>query len=96
MRKILSLVLVAICAVILLRELIRGRFGNTVVGFLTGLFRLDYDDALYIYELIFRDNLNVIIAGAIIIAIILVFRYSIRWMTEYFDEISAGCDALLD
>ena len=58
MRKILSLVLVAICAVILLRELIRGRFGNTVVGFLTGLFRLDYDDALYIYELIFRDNLN--------------------------------------
>ena len=43
MRKILSLVLVAICAVILLRELIRGRFGNTVVGFLTGLFRLDYD-----------------------------------------------------
>ena len=96
MRKILSLVFVSICAVFLLRELIRGRFGDTVVGFLTGLFHLDYDDALYIYEITFRNNLETILAGAIIIAIIVVFRYSIRWMTEYFDEISAGCDALLD
>ena len=96
MRKILSLVLAAIGAVFLLRELIRGRFGNTVVGFLTGLFHLDYDDALYIYEVTFRNNLDFIIAAAIIIAIIVVFRYSIRWVTEYFDEILAGCDALLD
>ena len=56
MRKILSLVLAAIGAVFLLRELIRGRFGNTVVGFLTGLFHLDYDDALYTGIQLLRES----------------------------------------
>ncbi len=95
-RKMLSLVLISIGAVFLLRELIRGRFGDSVVAFLTGVFHLDYSDALYIYEATFRNNLDSIIAAAIIIALIIVFRYSIRWVTEYFDEISSGCDALLD
>ena len=92
----LSLVLISIGAVFLLRELIRGRFGDSVVAFLTGVFHLDYSDALYIYEATFRNNLDSIIAAAIIVALIIVFRYSIRWVTEYFDEISSGCDALLD
>ena len=95
-RKMLSLVLIAIGAVFLLRELIRGRFGDAVVAFLTGVFRLDYSDALYIYEAIFRKNLDSIIAAAIILSLIVVFRFSLRWVREYFDEISAGCDALLD
>ena len=95
-RKMLSLVLIAIGAVFLLRELIRGRFGDAVVAFLTGVFRLDYSDALYIYEAIFRQNLDSIIAAAIILSLIVVFRFSLRWVREYFDEISAGCDALLD
>ena len=95
-RKMLSLVLIAIGAVFLLRELIRGRFGDAVVAFLTGVFHLDYSDALYIYEATFRDHLDGIIAGAIILSLIVVFRFSLRWVREYFDEISAGCDALLD
>ena len=95
-RKMLSLVLIAIGAVFLLRELIRGRFGDAVVAFLTRVFRLDYSDALYIYEATFRDHLDGIIAGAIILSLIVVFRFSLRWVREYFDEISAGCDALLD
>ena len=95
-RKMLSLVLIAIGAVFLLRELIRGRFGDAVVAFLTGVFRLDYSDALYIYEAVFRQNLDSIIAAAIILSLIVVFRFSLRWVREYFDEISAGCDALLD
>ncbi len=95
-RKMLSLVLISIGAVFLLRELIRGRFGDAVVAFLTRVFHLEYSDALYIYEATFRNNLNTIIAASIIIALIIVFRFSLRWVTEYFDEISAGCDALLD
>ena len=51
-RKMLSLVLISIGAVFLLRELIRGRFGDSVVAFLTGVFHLDYSDALYILSLI--------------------------------------------
>lgn len=95
-RKMLSFVLISIGVIFLIRELIRGRFGDAVVAFLTSMFRLDYSDALYIYERVFRDNLNTIIACVIILALIIIFRLSLRWVTEYFDEISAGCDSLLD
>ena len=46
-----------------------------MVAFLTGVFHLDYSDALYIYEATFRDHLDGIIAGAIIVALIVVFRF---------------------
>ena len=95
-RKMLSMMLIAVGIVFLLRELIRGRFGDAVVDFLGRTFFLDYKDALYIYQATFRNHLGTIICIAIIIALLAVFRYSIRWVTEYFDEISAGCDALLD
>ena len=92
----LSMVFISIGIVLGLRELIRGRFGDAVVEFLANTFRLNYRDALYIYEATFRHHLETIICVTIIIAMIIVFRYSIRWTTEYFDEISAGCDALLE
>ncbi len=95
-RKMLSMMLMAVGIVFLLRELIRGRFGDAVVDFLGRTFFLDYTDALYIYQATFRNHLGTIICIAIIIALMAVFRYSIRWVTEYFDQISAGCDALLD
>lgn len=91
-----SLILISIGMVFLFRELIRGRFGEAVVTFLASSFRLEYSDALYIYEKTFREHLDMIICVTIIIALIAVFRYSVRWVTEYFNEISAGCDALLD
>ncbi len=95
-RRMLSMVFISIGIVLGLRELIRGRFGDAVVEFLANTFRLNYRDALYIYEATFRHHLETIICVTIIIAMIIVFRYSIRWTTEYFDEISAGCDALLE
>lgn len=96
MRKMFSLILISIGIVFLFRELIRGRFGEAVVTFLASKFRLEYNDALYIYETTFREHLDMIICVTIIIALIVVFRYSVGWVTEYFNEISAGCDALLD
>lgn len=96
MQKMLSLILISIGMVLFFRELIRGHFGEAVVTFLASKFRLEYQDALYIYETVFRENLSMIICIAIIIALVAVFRYSIRWVTSYFNEISAGCDALLD
>ncbi len=92
----LSMMLIASGIVFLTRELIRGRFGDAVVAFLTTTFRLNYSDALYIYESVFRNHIGTIIAITIIAALLAVFRYCIRLSTEYFDEISEGCDALLD
>lgn len=96
MRKMFSLILISIGMVFLFRELLRGRFGEAVVTFLASKFRLEYKDALYIYATTFREHLDMIICVTIIIALIVVFRYSVGWVTEYFNEISAGCDALLD
>lgn len=93
--KMLSMVLISVGIVLLLRELIRGRFGNAVVDFLIHTFRLDPLDALYIYQTVFRDHLELFLCGAMIISLLIVFRLSIRWVTAYFDQISEGCDALL-
>lgn len=95
-RKMLSMVLLSIGVIFLLRELIRGRFGDAVVSFLANTFLLDYTDALYIYQATFRDHFELIICLALFFTLIIVFRLSIRWVTAYFDQISAGFDALLD
>ncbi len=96
MQKMFSLIFISIVLVLLLRELLRGRFGEAVVTFLASRFQLQYTDALYIYETTFREHLDMILCVTIIIALIFVFRYSIRWVTGYFDQISQGCDALLE
>ena len=96
MQKMFTLILASIGMIFLFRELIRGHFGEAVVTFLASKFRLEYQDALYIYETTFRENLDMIMCVTIIIALIFVFHYSIGWVTGYFNEISAGCDALLD
>ena len=74
MQKMLSLILISIGMVLFFRELIRGHFGEAVVTFLASKFRLEYQDALYIYETVFRENLSMIICIAIIIALVAVLR----------------------
>ena len=80
MQKMFTLILASIGMIFLFRELIRGHFGEAVVTFLASKFRLEYQDALYIYETTFRENLDMIMCVTIIIALIFVFHYSIGWV----------------
>lgn len=92
----LLIVVTATVTVYLLRNLLRGHVGDAIVEFLVNTFHIDYSDAYRIYQLIFRNNMRMIIFVVILIFLVILFSFSISWFTRYFDEISTGMDKLTE
>jgi len=92
----LLLTLTSIAGVFLLRILLRGQIGEGIVNFLTRNFSFDYQDALMIYQYIFRNNMDSILFIIIVLFLIFLFWLSISSFTKYFDEISSGMDHLVE
>ncbi len=69
--------------------------GDFVVSLLQNFFPMDYYDALYIYQTVFRNNITLIWLLAIAIVFFLLFYFFIRRFTRYFNEINGGIDALV-
>lgn len=82
--------------VYLLRYILRGRIGDRIVRFLVYAFHFENSDALTIYQLVIRNNMDMIIFVVILIFLVILFRFSVSWFTKYFDEISAGMDKLAE
>lgn len=99
-RKVFSQILLIIFAsaatVYLLRFILRGQVGDRIVRFLVIAFRFEHSEAQTIYQLVIRNNMEMIIFVVILIFIVILFRFSISWFTKYFDEISAGMDKLAE
>lgn len=94
--QMLLLTLTSIAGVFLLRILLRGQIGEGIVNFLTRNFSFDYQDALMIYQYIFRNNMDSILFIIIVLFLIFLFWLSISSFTKYFDEISSGMDHLVE
>lgn len=94
--QMLLIVVTATVTVYLLRNMLRGHLGDAIVGFLVSTFHIDYSDAYRIYQLIFRNNIKMIIFVVILIFLVILFSFSISWFTRYFDEISSGMDKLTE
>jgi two-component system sensor histidine kinase VanS len=86
----------AVVTVYLLRNILRGQVGDRIVRFLVNVFHFDYWKAQNIYQLGFRNNLEIILFVVILIFMVILFRFSISWFTKYFDEISMGMDKLTE
>ncbi len=69
--------------------------GDFVVSLLQNFFPMDYYDALYVYQTVFRNNITLIWLLAIAIVFFLLFYFFIRRFTRYFNEINGGIDALV-
>lgn len=80
----------------LLRFILRGQIGDRIVRFLVIAFRFSYSDAQMIYQLVIRNNMDMIIFAVILIFLVILFRFSISWFTRYFDEVSSGMDRLAE
>ena len=98
-RKLYSYVLIAgigaVVIVAFMRELIRGDAGDWIVDFLQKSFRLQHQDALYIYQKIIRFNFDIIIYAAFAVCFLFLFRIIISKFVRYFDEVNAGIDLLV-
>lgn len=93
----LLITVAAAVTVFLLRHLLMGQIAERVVQFLVRAFRFSPADAQIIYQYVIRNNTDVIFFIAILIFLVILFRFSVSsWFTKYFDEISAGMDQLLD
>ncbi len=82
--------------VYLLRYILRGQIGDRIVGFLVDTFHFSNSDAQTIYQLVIRNNMNMIMFVVILILLVILFQFLSSWFTKYFDEVSAGMDKLVE
>ena len=94
--QMLLITVTAAVTVYLLRNILRGQIGDRIVRFLIDVFSFSYSDAYTIYNLVFRKNMDKILFFVTLIFLVILFRFSISWLTKYFDEISIGMDKLTD
>ncbi|MBZ4667928.1 MAG: two-component system, OmpR family, sensor histidine kinase VanS [Epulopiscium sp.] len=92
----LLITITAAATVYLLRNILRGQVGDRIVQFLIHVFRFDYSIAYTIYQMVFRNNMDTILFVVTLIFLVILFRFSISWFTQYFDEISDGMDQLME
>lgn len=94
--QMLLITVAAAVTVYLLRNILRGQVGDSIVRFLVDVFHFDYSNAQTIYQLVFRSNMETILFFVALIFLVIFFRFLISWFTKYFDEISTGMDKLTE
>ena len=100
----LLITVAAAVTVFLLRNILRGQIGDRIVRFLVNAYsapmgsRAPGGEALArtIYQLVIRNNMDMILFVVILIFLVILFRFYVSWFTKYFDEISAGMDHLVE
>jgi two-component system sensor histidine kinase VanS len=93
----LLITVAAAVSVYLLRDILRGQIGDRLVKILVNVFHFENSDARQIYQLVIRNNMELILFVVILIFLVIVlFLFSVSWFKKYFDEISAGMDKLTE
>ncbi|GFP76548.1 Adaptive-response sensory-kinase SasA [Clostridium fungisolvens] len=95
--QMLLITVAAAVTVYLLRYILRGKIGDRIVRYLVNAFHFRNSDAQEVYQLVIRNNMEMIIFVVILIfLLVILFRFSVSWFTTYFDEISSGMDKLVE
>ncbi len=74
---------------------LNNNFGDWIVSIIVGVFRVNYDTALAVYQRVFRNFREIYFLLAVIVIFFMVFRIYLNWFTRYFGEINRGIDALI-
>lgn len=91
-------IIVAVSAVLVFLAysfLLRGRFANFVVKFLTDYVYQDRDAALAFYWNVFRDHMDFLLLLSAVGVFLLILRFYMRSFTKYFNQINQGIDAII-
>lgn len=92
--KTALIILLAIFIVILFADIGRGNLANNIVSFIKEKYNLDWYSASNFYWIYVRRYIDLALIIAVIILIILFFRFLLSWFTKYFDEIIEGVNTL--
>lgn len=90
-----SAVLSALAVLALYLLVWKRRMGDVVVWVLRNVLQMDYNNAYYFYDDVFRGNKDLFFFAAIFLVFIVMLWRLFRWMTRYFREIDRGIEALL-
>ncbi|MBC7915439.1 MAG: HAMP domain-containing histidine kinase [Pyrinomonadaceae bacterium] len=91
----LLIIVAAAVTVYLLRYIFHGQIGDRIVRFLVNAFNFQNSDAQMIYQLVIRNNMDMILfIVTLVLFLVILFRFSVSWFTKYFDEVSTGMDKL--
>lgn len=74
---------------------LHGNFANAVVGFLDYFIYKNYEQALYVYQRIFRNYMDLFLLLGIMGVFLIVLKIYLKSFTQYFNEINKGIDALI-
>ncbi|MDR1642957.1 MAG: HAMP domain-containing histidine kinase [Clostridiales bacterium] len=86
---------IAVIIVLMVRFALQGFVGNLIVRILEKGMGIYYDDALLIYQVFFRNNMEVILFLAITGCFLLLCNLAVSRLIHYFDEANKGIDALI-
>ena len=92
--QILAVLGFSVLFVLFLRWALHGKMGNIISRSLQTIFQTDWDSATYLYMRYVRNNLEIIVIGAMVIAFLVIFQLFMPWFTRYFDQMVEGIDQL--
>lgn len=104
-RKIfLQVIIIAIAAPLiglmiqrlLIDGLFQASFAESFIQFFQNTFHMSYNEALIIYQQLFRNNKSWWLAGGLFFLLLLIFYFALSRMTKYFNEVSAGLELLVE
>lgn len=97
LKRFILLSFVSFVIIFLIYDLIWfGRGGEWLVSIFQNLFKMDYENALNLYQQLFRNYFEMIWLAALLITMIIFLRVVLNWFTKYFDMINQGITAILD
>jgi len=92
----MAILVAAIFIVLFLRAVGRGYIGNGITDIISRVTGLTWDNALGVYYVYIRNNIDIIMMATMIIFFVILFRFALTWFTRYFDDIVAGVDQLAE
>lgn len=94
--KLIAIWIVAFVSVFLLIHLLKGRFCYVIIYLMMKIGQIQFDDAIKLYEVIFRKYSTVFILLFFIIIIYIQLYFLVSWLRKYFDWMNDGVDALIE
>lgn len=81
---------------ILIDGILQDPFARWSISFFQKVLRLDRTTALTLYHVLFRNNKAYLMMAGLFLLLLFAFYYTLSRFTKYFNEISAGLDAVVE
>lgn len=94
--KLIAVLVIAFVFVLFIYNILQGRLCNLIIYFMMKIGRIGFDDALKLYEEIFRNHWSTFMLLFFIFTINILLYLLVSWFKKYFDLMNDGVDALIE